>query len=60
MFSAGLKSQGKFLVKMMSLTLNIANQDDMFDETMVKLAEVHNDRGVKAIECKDFYKLMCR
>lgn len=52
MFSAGLKVQGKFLVKMMSLTLNIADQDAKFDETMVRLAEVHNDRGVKAIECK--------
>jgi len=50
MFSAGLKSQGKFLVKMMSLTLNLADQQDKFDEAMVKLAEVHNDRGIKAVE----------
>jgi hypothetical protein len=52
MFSAELKVQGKFLVRMMSLTLSTADQDDKFEETMVRLAEVHNDRGVKAIECK--------
>jgi hypothetical protein len=52
MFSAGLKSQGKFLVKMMSMTLSlIGDKEDKFNEVMVKLAEVHNDRGVKAVEC---------
>ena len=51
MFRSGLKSQGKFLVKMITLTLQLANQEEKFIETMVKLAEVHNARGVKAIEC---------
>ena len=52
MFSAGLKSQGKFLVKMMSLTLSLADKEAEFDEAMHKLAEVHNQRGIKALECK--------
>jgi hypothetical protein len=52
MFKSGLKSQGKFLVKMVSLALSLINKDDEFIETMRKLAEVHNERGVKAVECK--------
>ena len=52
MFKAGLKSQGKFLVKMISMSLTILLDKEKFVETMTKLAEVHNNRGVKAIECK--------
>lgn len=44
------KSQGKFLVKMISLSLSEANDADKFERTLVKLAEVHNERGVKAVE----------
>jgi hemoglobin-like flavoprotein len=50
MFKAGLKSQGKFLVKMISMSLTILLDQEKFVETMTKLAEVHNNRGVKAIE----------
>lgn len=50
MFRSGLKSQGKFLVKMITMTLQLANQDEQFTEVMTKLAQVHNARGVKAIE----------
>lgn len=50
MFSSGLKSQGKFLVKMVSLALSLFDQDEKFREILVKLAEVHNERGVKAVE----------
>jgi hypothetical protein len=52
MFKSGLKSQGKFLVKMISLSVTILLDKVKFVETMTKLAEVHNERGVKAIECK--------
>ena len=52
MFKAGLKSQGKFLVKMISLSITILLDRAKFTETMTKLAEVHNGRGVKAVECK--------
>ena len=55
MFRSGLKSQGKFLVQMMTMTLQLANQEQKFMEAMLKLAEVHNNRGVKAIECKELF-----
>jgi hypothetical protein len=51
MFKSGLKSQGKFLVKMISLSLSLVDDPDKFQVTLVKLTEVHNKRGVKAIEC---------
>lgn len=47
-----MKSQGKFLVKMISLSLSEKADPQKFEYTLVKLAEVHNDRGVKACECK--------
>jgi hypothetical protein len=53
MFKAGLKSQGKFLVKMISLSLSTLLDKSKFVDTMNKLAEVHNGRGVKSIECKN-------
>ena len=41
---------------MMSMTLSlIGDKEDKFNEAMVKLAEVHNDRGVKAVECTCVY-----
>ena len=50
MFKAGLKSQGKFLVKMISMALSMIDDHQKFNQTMVKLTETHNERGVKAIE----------
>ncbi len=47
-----MKSQGKFLVKMISLSLSEKTDPDKFEYTLMKLAEVHNDRGVKSCECK--------
>lgn len=44
------KSQGKFLVKMISLSLSEMADVVKFEKTLVKLAEIHNERGVKAIE----------
>ena len=52
LFKNGMRSQGKFLVKMITLALSEINDGVKFDKTLVKLAEVHNERGVKAIECK--------
>jgi hypothetical protein len=51
LFKKGIKSQGNFLVRMISLSLSEINDSQKFNSTLVKLAEVHNDRGVKAIEC---------
>ena len=50
MFKSGLKTQGKFLVKMISMALSLINDPIKFNQTMIKLTETHNDRGVKAIE----------
>lgn len=47
-----MKSQGKFLVKMISLSLSEMSDAEKFEKTLVKLAEIHNERGVKAVECK--------
>ena len=52
MFKSGLKSQGKFLVKMISMAVGMINEPVKFEQTMIKLTETHNERGVKAIECK--------
>lgn len=46
------KSQGKFLVKMISLSLSEHSDVIKYEKTLIKLAEIHNERGVKAIECK--------
>eukprot|EP01038_Epipyxis_sp_PR26KG_P005052 gene5052-7053_t len=50
LFKNGIKSQGKFLVKMITLSLSELNDFEKFEKTLVKLAEIHNERGVKAIE----------
>jgi hemoglobin-like flavoprotein len=50
MFKSGMKSQGKFLVKMISLSISLLDDNEKFTQTLTKLTEVHNDRGVKAVE----------
>jgi hypothetical protein len=52
LFKSGMKSQGKFLVSMISLSLSELDNPDKFNTALVKLAEVHYHRGVKASECK--------
>lgn len=52
LFKKGMKSQGKFLVKMISLALSELDDPVKFDQNLVKLSEVHYQRGVKAVECK--------
>ena len=47
-----MKSQGKFLVKMISMAVSMIDDPAKFTLTMVKLTETHNERGVKAIECE--------
>lgn len=46
------EGQGKFLVKMLALSLSEQQDPAAFQKALVKLAEVHNARGVKAVECK--------
>eukprot|EP01031_Cornospumella_fuschlensis_P026971 gene26971-32586_t len=41
---------GKFLVKMISLALSELDDAEKFDRNLVKLAEIHYQRGVKAVE----------
>lgn len=52
LFRKGMQSQGTFLVKMISLSLSELEDPNKFDKTLIKLAEVHFHRGVKAVECK--------
>lgn len=50
LFGAGLQSQGKFLVKMISLTLSQLGNPEVFKKTMHELTIRHCERGVKSIE----------
>ena len=50
MFKSGMKAQGKALVKIVTLSLSMFHDDDKFDAVLSKLAVVHNERGVKAVE----------
>ena len=50
MFAGGIKQQGKFLVRMLSLALSELADPSKFDATLVMLAKQHCDRGIKAVE----------
>jgi len=54
LFVNGMKSQGKFLVKMIGLALSETELCgvDIFEKTLLHLTNVHFERGVKAVECK--------
>jgi len=54
LFMNGMKSQGKFLVKLIGVALSETESIDprLFDKTMHHLAKVHFERGVKAVECE--------
>lgn len=52
LFKSDIKDQGKFLVMMMSLALSEYSKPSQFDKSLVKLAEIHFKKGVKATECK--------
>lgn len=53
-----MSSQGKFLVKMISLSLSEKADPVKYEKTLVKLAEIHCERGVKAVECRSSYELI--
>lgn len=50
LFISGLKVQGKFLVKMISLAISLLDDEVKFQQKMESLADAHNNRGIKAIE----------
>jgi len=52
LFRRGMKNQGTFLFKMMSLALSELENPKLFYETMHMLVKTHHARGVKAVECK--------
>lgn len=54
LFKNGMRSQGTFLVKLISLALSELDDAAKFDATLKTLAEVHYERGVRAAECKCF------
>ncbi len=51
LFKRGIKSQGKFLMRLITLALSEIKDPVKWNQSFVKLAEMHNDIGVKAIEC---------
>lgn len=55
LFRNGMRSQGTFLVKLISLALTELDDSMKFDTALKKLAEVHYQRGVKAAECKSLF-----
>ncbi len=44
---------------MVTLSLSMLENPTRFHETMLHLAEVHNQRGVKAIECRSLLTIEC-
>ena len=58
MFKSGLKTQGKFLVKMISILVDEVADQAAFEKTITKLVETHNQRGIKAVECKIHFILV--
>jgi hypothetical protein len=51
LFKKGIKSQGKMLVKLISIALMEVKDSEKFQNTFQRLAEMHNRIGVKAAEC---------
>lgn len=45
-----MRSQGRFLVKMISLAFSESSDPEKYNRTLIRLAEIHNERGVKAVE----------
>lgn len=52
LFKNGMRSQGTFLVKLITLALSELEDPIKFNNILKKLAETHYERGVKAFECK--------
>lgn len=50
LFTSGIVGQGKFLVKMISMTLSQLGDPTHFKQMMEKLAMRHCERGVRAVE----------
>ena len=50
LFTSGIISQGKFLVKMVSLILNCLKNKQKFIKTMEDLAMRHCERGIRGVE----------
>jgi hemoglobin-like flavoprotein len=50
LFTTGIVSQGKFLVKMVSMTLSCITKKEKFTKTMEDLAMRHCERGIRGVE----------
>lgn len=61
LFVSGIKIQGRFLVKMITLSLAVLEDSLKFDQALIKLAQGHYHAGVKSVECKLhlFLDLIC-
>ena len=60
LFVNGIKSQGKFLVKLIGMALSETENDDpaIFDRKLRHLAQTHFERGVLGVECKPFFPFL--
>jgi hypothetical protein len=47
LFKRGIKSQGKFLMRLITLALSEIKDEKKWNQSFEKLAEMHNDIGVK-------------
>lgn len=54
-----MEGQGQFLIRMVQLALSERESPKNFQLSLIRLAEVHNRRGVKAVECK-YYHHVCQ
>lgn len=50
LFKNGMRSQGRFLVRMITLSLSEIDDSGSFEQNLQKLAEIHYQRGVKTVE----------
>ncbi len=50
LFSNGIVGQGKFLVKMISITLSQVGDQEVFKESMIQLTRRHCVKGIRAVE----------
>lgn len=50
LFTSGIKSQGKLLVKIVTMALGMLEDEKKFDEQMVALAENYYMKGIRAVE----------
>lgn len=61
LFIDSVQSQGRFLVKLIGLALSdgVHDNPELFDTSLMHLATVHFEHGVRAAECKYSIRCLC-